>query len=54
MRAVSWATSPIIATWLAAYMGGTAGVSAMLILLAQITLVATFLVRETRDEPLLK
>ena len=37
--------APIIATWLAAYMGGTAGVSAMLILLALITLVATFFAR---------
>jgi MHS family shikimate/dehydroshikimate transporter-like MFS transporter len=45
---------PIVATWLAAYMGGTAGVSVMLILLALITLVATFFARETKDEPLLK
>ncbi len=52
--AIGGGFAPIIATWLAAYMGGTAGVSAMLILLALITLVATFFARETRDEPLLK
>lgn len=52
--AIGGGFAPIIATWLAAYMGGTAGVSAMLILLALITLVATFFARETRGEPLLK
>jgi len=52
--AIGGGFAPIIATWLAAYMGGTAGVSAMLILLALITLVATFFARETKDEPLLK
>jgi MFS transporter, MHS family, shikimate and dehydroshikimate transport protein len=52
--AIGGGFAPIMATWLAAYMGGTAGVSAMLILLALITLVATFFARETRGEPLLK
>lgn len=52
--AIGGGFAPIIATWLAAYMGGTAGVSLMLILLALITLVATFFARETMDEPLLK
>ena len=42
------------ATALAAYMGGTAGVSVMLILLALLTLVATFFAHETKDQPLLK
>jgi MHS family shikimate/dehydroshikimate transporter-like MFS transporter len=46
--------APIIATALAAYMGGTAGVSVMLILLALLTLVATFFAHETKDQPLLK
>jgi MFS transporter, MHS family, shikimate and dehydroshikimate transport protein len=50
--AIGGGFAPIIATWLAAYMGGTAGVSAMLILLALITLVATFFARETRGSPL--
>jgi MHS family shikimate/dehydroshikimate transporter-like MFS transporter len=48
------ASAPIIATALAAYMGGTAGVSVMLILLALLTLVATFFAHETKDQPLLK
>ena len=52
--AIGGGFAPIIATWLAAYMGGTAGVSVMLILLALITLIATFFAHETRDEPLLK
>ena len=52
--AIGGGFAPIIATWLAAYMGGTAGVSVMLILLALITLVATFFARETMGEPLLK
>jgi MHS family shikimate/dehydroshikimate transporter-like MFS transporter len=34
-------------------MGGTAGVSIMLILLALITLVATLFARETKDDPAL-
>ena len=52
--AIGGGFAPIIATWLAAAMGGTAGVSTMLILLALITLVATFFARETKDDPLLK
>jgi len=40
--------APIIATALAAYMGGTAGVSVMLILLALLTLVATFFATKPR------
>lgn len=52
--AIGGGFSPVIATALAAYMGGTAGVSIMLILLALITLVATLFARETKDEPLLK
>jgi MHS family shikimate/dehydroshikimate transporter-like MFS transporter len=46
--------SPIIAAALAAAMGGTAGVSVMLILLALVTLVATCFARETKDDPLIK
>ena len=42
--------SPIIATALAGYMGGTAGVSVMLILLAVITFIATLAARETKDD----
>ena len=41
--------SPIIATALAGYMGGTAGVSMMLILLASITFIATLFARETKS-----
>ena len=41
--------SPIIATALAGYMGGTAGVSMMLILLAAITFVATLFATETKS-----
>ncbi len=52
--AIGGGFAPIIATWLADLMGGTAGVSIMLILLALVTLVATFFARETKDEPLLK
>ncbi|MBS0519341.1 MAG: MHS family MFS transporter [Proteobacteria bacterium] len=52
--AIGGGFAPIIATWLAAYMGGTVGVSAMLILLAGITLVATFFAHETKDVSLLK
>jgi MHS family shikimate/dehydroshikimate transporter-like MFS transporter len=52
--AIGGGFAPIIATWLAAYMGGTAGVSTMLILLALITLVATLFAHETKDAPLLK
>jgi MHS family shikimate/dehydroshikimate transporter-like MFS transporter len=42
--------SPIIATALAGYMGGTSGVSVMLILLAVITFIATLAARETKDD----
>jgi MFS transporter, MHS family, shikimate and dehydroshikimate transport protein len=45
---------PIISTALAAYMGGTAGVSIMLILLALVTLTATLFARETKDDTLFK
>ena len=45
--------SPIIATALAGSMGGTAGVSTMLILLALITFVATLCARETKGESLI-
>jgi MHS family shikimate/dehydroshikimate transporter-like MFS transporter len=52
--AIGGGFAPIIAAALAAYLGGTAGVSIMLILLALITLVATLFARETKDDPLLK
>jgi MHS family shikimate/dehydroshikimate transporter-like MFS transporter len=52
--AIGGGFAPIIATWLAAVMGGTAGVSVMLILLAGITLVAAFFAHETKGAPLLK
>jgi MHS family shikimate/dehydroshikimate transporter-like MFS transporter len=42
--------SPIVATALAGYMGGTAGVSVMLILLAAITFIATLAARETKND----
>ncbi len=51
--AVGGGFSPVLATALAGYMGGTAGVSIMLIVLALITLLATFFARETKDEALL-
>ncbi|HUI15965.1 MAG TPA: MFS transporter [Xanthobacteraceae bacterium] len=51
--AIGGGFAPIIATALAAYTGGTAGVSIMLILLALVTLAATLFARETKDEPLL-
>lgn len=44
--------SPIIATALVAYLGGTVGVSVMLMVLAIITFVATVLARETKDAAL--
>ena len=50
--AIGGGLSPIIATVLAEKMGGTAGVSMLLILLAVVTFVATLFARETRDEPL--
>ena len=46
--------SPIIATALAGYMGGTAGVSVMLILLAAITFIATLAARETKNDKSLR
>jgi MHS family shikimate/dehydroshikimate transporter-like MFS transporter len=48
--AIGGGFAPIIATALAAYMGGTAGVSIMLVLLALATLVATIFARETKDQ----
>src|SRR5271155_6265421 len=51
--AIGGSFAPIIATALAAYTGGTAGVSIMLILLALVTLIATLFARETKDDPLL-
>jgi MFS transporter, MHS family, shikimate and dehydroshikimate transport protein len=51
--AIGGGLAPIIATALAAYTGGTAGVSIMLILLALVTLTATLFARETKDEALL-
>ena len=50
--AIGGGLSPIIATALAARMGGTAGVSVMLILLAAITFVATLFARETKGHAL--
>jgi MHS family shikimate/dehydroshikimate transporter-like MFS transporter len=47
--AIGGGFSPIIATALAGYMGGTAGVSIMLILLAAITFVAALCARETKN-----
>jgi MFS transporter, MHS family, shikimate and dehydroshikimate transport protein len=51
--AIGGGFAPVIAAGLAAYMGGTAGVSIMLILLAVIILIATFFARETKDDPLI-
>jgi MFS transporter, MHS family, shikimate and dehydroshikimate transport protein len=45
--------SPLIAAALASYMGGTAGVSLMLILLAAITFIATLFATETMGKPLI-
>ena len=50
--AIGGGLSPIIATVLTDYMGGTAGVSIVLILLAGFTFVATLFARETKDETL--
>jgi len=44
--------SPVIATALAGYLGGTSGVSVMLITLALITFVATLAARETKNTSL--
>jgi MFS transporter, MHS family, shikimate and dehydroshikimate transport protein len=52
--AIGGGFAPLIATALAAYTGGTAGVSIMLILLALVTLTATLFARETRGEALLR
>ena len=52
--AIGGGLSPIIATLLAEYMGGTAGVSILLILLAVVTFVATLFARETKNEALNK
>jgi MHS family shikimate/dehydroshikimate transporter-like MFS transporter len=46
--------SPIIATAMVGYFGGTTGVSIMMIVLALINLGAALAARETRGEPLLK
>ena len=46
--------SPIIATALAGYLGGTGGVSTMLILLASITFIATLFARETKGKSLVE
>lgn len=50
--AIGGGLSPIIATGLMAYFGGTTGVSIMLILLAAVTLIAAISARETRHESL--
>ena len=50
--AIGGGLSPIVATLLAGYMGGTAGVSVLLIILAVITFVATLFARETKNEAL--
>jgi MFS transporter, MHS family, shikimate and dehydroshikimate transport protein len=50
--AIGGGLSPIIATVLAGYMGGTAGVSLVLILLAVVTFIATLFARETKNESL--
>jgi MHS family shikimate/dehydroshikimate transporter-like MFS transporter len=52
--AIGGGFSPILATALAGYMGGTAGVSIMLIVLALITLLAAFFAHETKNDALLK
>ena len=52
--AIGGGLSPIVATVLLDYMGGTAGVSILLILLAVVTFVATLFAKETRDKLLNK
>jgi MHS family shikimate/dehydroshikimate transporter-like MFS transporter len=47
--AIGGGLAPILATSLTNSMGGTAGVSILLILLALITLTATLFARETKD-----
>jgi MFS transporter, MHS family, shikimate and dehydroshikimate transport protein len=50
--AVGGGLAPIIATVLTAYLGGTAGVSMMLILFAMITFIAALFAQETRGKSL--
>ena len=50
--AIGGGFAPIIATAMAGYFGGTAGVSVMMIVLALITLAAALAARETRGGPL--
>jgi MHS family shikimate/dehydroshikimate transporter-like MFS transporter len=50
--AIGGGFAPLIATALAGYFGGTAGVSIMMILLALITLGAAIAARETKDDSL--
>jgi MHS family shikimate/dehydroshikimate transporter-like MFS transporter len=52
--AIGGGFAPVIAAALAVYMGGTSGVSIMLILLAILTLVATFYAHETKAAPLVE
>ncbi len=52
--AIGGGIAPLLATALASRMGGTAGVSVMLLLLALLTLIATLSARETRDAPLIE
>jgi MHS family shikimate/dehydroshikimate transporter-like MFS transporter len=52
--AIGGGLSPIAATMLFGYMGGSAGVSIMLIVLATITLIAAINARETKNDPLLR
>jgi MHS family shikimate/dehydroshikimate transporter-like MFS transporter len=51
--AIGGGFSPIIATALVGYFGGTAGVSVMMIGIALITLWAALVARETKDEALI-
>jgi MHS family shikimate/dehydroshikimate transporter-like MFS transporter len=51
--AIGGGLSPIVAATLVERLGGTAGVSLMLIMLAAITFVAVLFARETKDRPLL-
>ena len=51
--AIGGGFAPIIATALVGYLGGTSGVSIMMILLALITLAAALAARETRGQALI-
>jgi len=51
--AIGGGFAPIIATALAAAMGGTAGVSIMLIMLAVVTLIAALFARETKNDKIM-